>query len=193
MLIGIVIELVWSLPLIALSFLISKLLPNLAPAWRMVVLSVVLGATLGIVYAVTISLFAGPMVSVAAIPLLPFMATVGASTGLWRSSVNWRGSMVRPHSYIFLVFVVLLWIGYFALRKSITSENSFRVVVVKQNPLSEPLHWDDGDGDGSISLNEIERKKVQDAIGITGEGLLKPVLSLSRDQHPDGTVILVMI
>lgn len=190
MLIGIVIELAWALPLIALNVLILNLLSNLRPT-KPVALAVALGATLGIAYAVTISLLAGPMVSTAAIPLLPFMATVGASTGLLRNSESWRESVARQRIYIFLVIVVLLWSGYFALRNNMASANSSRLVVVKLNALSEPLHWDDGNG--SISLNDVERRRVEEAIGITSSGILEPVLSLSRAQHPNGTAILVMI
>jgi hypothetical protein len=189
-LLSLTVELIWSLPLIVLSVLVSQTLFKITQTARPT-LGVMSGTGLGILYAVAISLFAGPMVTAVAIPLLPFMATVGALAGLLSNTENLRQAIKPPRVYVFLGGALFLWIGFFALRDSITSSNSYRVVVVKRNTLSESLQWDTSGG--SINLSEVERKRVQEAIGSIDGGLLTPVLSLNSDEHPHRTVIIVMI
>ena len=187
----IALEIAWSLPLIALSVFALVLLSRLTPPVR-VVLSLLLGAGLGIAYAVAISFIAGPMVTAVPIPLLPFMGTIGATVGSLRGVGNWRRSMVRLNISIFLTLIGFIWISYFALRNYMDSvAGSFRIVVVRREPSLEPLHWDESDD--WVSLSHAERKRVQESLGNTGTGILMPLTSLNVGAPSKGAAILVML
>jgi hypothetical protein len=189
MALGFVMEVLWSFPLLVLSALIPNFLAKVKPGTR-IALSVALCVLLGITYATAIAAFSGPMVTAVPIPLLPFMATVGAFTGLVRTSANLRDHTRWPAVYLTACVVSVLWIGYFVLRHKMISEHSFRLVVVEADPSPESLRLQEDHS--SITLNEAERSRVQEAIGVTQAVPLKLVLSLSIGEHPHRTVILVM-
>ena len=185
------IETAYALPLIAVCVLGSAFLAKRSRPGRVIV-SVLLGAALGVAYAVAISFIAGPMVTAFAIPLLPFMTSVGECVGLVRGAENWRLRLQPLNISVFVILIALNWISFFALRHYMDSAaGSFRIVVVRRDPSLKSVQWDNSDN--WVNITAAERKRVQEAIGSSDTGTLTPLSFLNIGERPKGTAILVML
>jgi hypothetical protein len=181
------VELMWSLPVVALTIAMKHILRNISPAKR-IPLVIGFGVAIGVLYSLGISGLAGPMVSGATIPLLPFMTTIGAIVGFLEVA---RIGRIQLHVYGLVALIAVIWGGYFALADMLASSNAVSVVIVKRVPTSGSARWDVDEQ--SIVLTEDERTRIQEQLGSDDAGILRPVLSFSEGEHPHVTVIAVMI
>lgn len=188
MLLRVIGELLWSVPLIALSVLSTLSLWKIYRK-RSETSSIILGMAVGIACAVALSLLSGPMVSGVVIPLLPLMATIGATTGLLYHSADRGGSRKRRHIYVWIFVVGLMWMGFFFARNYVAAKEEFRLVVIKQSARPGPVNWDNSVS--YLDLADADRAKVEGLLG-TAAGTLKPIFSIGRGKSPQAAAILVM-
>jgi hypothetical protein len=187
---AIVVEILWGLPLLAVSVPVLALISK-ASHPKHPVISLLVGATLGSAYAVVVSLIVGPMITAVPVPFLPFMGTMGMLVGVLRGAKNWRQSLTYLNISAFLILVGFIWVSYFTARRYLDqAAGSFRIVVMRRNDPSARSIQRNEDNEW-VSLSKEERKRVQETVG--SKKILRTLTSLDVGEHPKGTAVLVMI
>ena len=182
---ALLIELLWALPVVGFIFLLRLKLVR----WRESIWVVLIGASIGALYAYVIALLAGPAVQAPALPFLPVAMTCGAVGGVIPLGRN--GLASRKHSmFVCFALVLTLWIAFFKARVYFQKKESFRLVVIKLSPEPKPLHW--AKGTSFISLKREEIEEAEKATGTASLGVMMPVDLFTVGPDANATVILVM-
>ena len=184
MMLGLLVEALWTLPVIGLMLLMRKKLAK-HPAWRVLV-----GAGMGALYAVALSFLVGTSILMAYVPFFPLAMTVGTAVGAapsfgadMRTSRRWSVALC-------LVLICAIWAAFYVASASLEKRESFRLVVIKLASDSQPLHWvQDG---GSISLSSAEKHAIEEATRSVHSGALVPLTYFERGHGARATVVLVM-
>lgn len=184
--VALVFEFLWTLPVVGLIVLARAWFARADhPVW-----AVLLGAVIGGLYAFALSLIVGPMITAVAVPFLPFALTIGAASGV---AVAMASAGRAPRAWAVILFVLLIpaiWTAYSALRSDLSNRESFRLVVIRVTPDTQPLHW--VQSESSISLSKSEMKEIEDTTRPVRSGALFPIDSFEVGEHSNATVALVM-
>lgn len=179
----------WTLPLAGLTILGGKKFAGLKnPAWGGPI-----GAAIGALYAVLLSLLVGPAIQAVGVPFLPLTMTVGTvgggSTALFREAIP---TSRRWWSVVLCLSVILMiWTGFFTARASLSKRQSLGLIVIKLTSEPQPLHWaQDG---SSIPLKETEIHATEEATRSVRSGALIPISSFGVGNDARATIILVML
>jgi hypothetical protein len=184
---GLIIELLWTLPAAGLMILMRKKFAQLKnSAWAGPI-----GALIGALYAVALTFLVGPSIQVVDVPFLPLTMTVGTAVGAAALSREARPTFRRGSGAVCLLVILVIWTGFYAASASFARRESFRLIVIKLASDSQPLHWvQNGD---SIPLNDTEKRAIEQAIGSVRSGALIPLSSLKRGKEARATLVLVMV
>jgi len=182
-----IVELLWTLPAAGLMILMRKKFAQLDnPAWAGPI-----GALLGALYAVALTFSVGPSIQAVDVPFLPLTMTVGTTVGTAALSREARTTSRRWSVALCLVFILVIWTGFYAARASFARRESFRLIVIKLASDSQPLHWvQNGD---SIPLNDTEKRAIEEATRSVRSGALIPLSFLKVGKEAHVTVVLVMV
>jgi hypothetical protein len=184
---GLIIELLWTLPIAGLIILMRKKFPKLKNlAWAGTI-----GTAIGTLYAVALSFLVGPSILAVDVPFLPLAMTVGATVGTAAFSREARTTSRRWSIALCLVFILVIWTGFYAAHASLARRESFRLIVIKLASDSQPLHWlQNGD---SISLDDTEKRAIEEATRSVRSGALIPLSFLKVGKEARVTAVLVMV
>lgn len=184
---GLIIELLWTLPAAGLMILVRKKFAQLGnPAWAGPI-----GALLGALYAVALTFLVGPSIQAVDVPFLPLTMTVGTTVGTAALSREARTTSRRWSVALCIVFILVIWTGFYAARASFARRESFRLIVIKLASDSQPLHW--VQNGNSIPLNDTEKRAIEEATRSVRSGALIPLSSLMVGKEARETVVLVML
>ena len=185
---GLMMELLWTLPVVGLMILMQKKFAGLEnPAWGGPI-----GAVTGALYALALAFLVGPSIQAVDVPFLPLTMTVGTAVGAAAFFREARPTSRRWWSIALCLSVILAtWTGFYTASAFFARRESFRLIVVKITSDPEPLHWvENGD---SIPLNNTEKHAIEGAIGSVRSGALIPLSSLKIGKEARATVVLVMV
>jgi hypothetical protein len=184
---GLIIELLWTLPVAGLMILMQKKFAQLKnSAWAGPI-----GALVGALYAVALAFLVGPSIQAVDVPFLPLTMTVGAAVGAATLFREARPTFRRWSVAVCLLVILVTWTGFYAANASFARRESFRLIIIKLTSDPEPLHWvENGD---SIPLNNTEKHAIEEAIGSVRPGALIPLSSLKIGKDARATVVLVMV
>jgi hypothetical protein len=182
-----IIEVLWTLPVAGLTILMGKKLAGLKNlAWGGPI-----GAAIGALYAVSLSLLVGPTIQAVGVPFLPLTMTVGTVGG---SAAHFREAIPTRRWWsvaLCLSVILMIWTGFYAASASFSRRESFRLVVVKLTSDTQPLHWvENGD---SIPLNNTEKHAIEEATRSVRSGALIPISSFETGKEASATLVLVML
>ena len=156
------------------------------PAWAGPI-----GALLGALYAVALTFLVGPSIQAVDVPFLPLTMTVGTTVGTAALSREARTTSRRWSVALCIVFILVIWTGFYAARASFARRESFRLIVIKLASDSQPLHW--VQNGNSIPLNDTEKRAIEEATRSVRSGALIPLSSLMVGKEARETVVLVML
>ena len=106
---GLIIELLWTLPAAGLMILMRKKFAQLKnSAWAGPI-----GALIGALYAVALTFLVGPSIQVVEVPFLPLTMTVGTAVGAAALSREARPTFRRGSGAVCLLVILVIWTGFY--------------------------------------------------------------------------------
>ena len=180
-------ELLWTLPAAGLVILMQLKFAQLKNS----VWAGPIGALVGALYAGALSLLVDPSIQAVDVPFLPLTMTVGTVVGIAALSREAMPTLRKWSVAVCLLVILVTWTGFYAARASFARRESFRLIVVKFAPDSQPLHW--VQNADSIPLNDSEKHAIEEATRPAPSGALTPFSSLVVGKGAHATLVLVML
>src|SRR5262249_3267992 len=131
-----------------------------------------IGALVGALYGVALSVLVGPSIQAVDVPFLPLTMTVGTVVGTVAPSREAMPTLRKWRVALCLLVILVTWTGFYAANASFARRESLRLIVVKLAPDSQPVHWIQNKD--SIPLNDSEKHAIEEATRSAPAGALIP-------------------